>query len=81
LAEVLDNMAQMIRQRFKLRRQLLVITAQGRISGYVLAVLPIVLGFVPSRDRPHPGSWCHRLADLGVFLDPQDRGYRFLEAP
>ncbi|HSM18735.1 MAG TPA: type II secretion system F family protein [Gemmatimonadales bacterium] len=46
LAEVLDNMAQMIRQRFKLRRQLRVITAQGRISGYVLAVLPIVLGVV-----------------------------------
>jgi tight adherence protein B len=46
LAEVLDNMAQMIRQRFKLRRQLRVITAQGRISGYVLAVLPIVLGIV-----------------------------------
>ncbi len=46
LAEVLDNMAQMIRQRFKLRRQLRVITAQGRISGYVLAVLPIALGVV-----------------------------------
>jgi len=46
LAEVLDNLASMIRQRFKLRRQLRVITAQGRISGYVLAVLPIALGFV-----------------------------------
>jgi tight adherence protein B len=46
LAEVLDNLAHTIRERFKLRRQLRVITAQGRISGYVLAVLPIALGVV-----------------------------------
>ncbi len=46
LAEVLDNLSYTIRQRFKLRRQLRVITAQGRLSGYVLAVLPIALGFV-----------------------------------
>jgi tight adherence protein B len=44
LAEVLDNIAALVRERFKLRRQLRVITAQGRMSGYVLALLPIVLG-------------------------------------
>jgi tight adherence protein B len=44
LAEILDNIAFMVRERFKLRRQLRVITAQGRLSGYVLAALPIVLG-------------------------------------
>jgi tight adherence protein B len=44
LAEVLDNLAYVIRERFKLRRQLRVITAQGRLSGYVLAVLPIAVG-------------------------------------
>jgi tight adherence protein B len=45
LAEVLDNLAYIIRERFKLRRQLRVITAQGRLSGYVLAVLPVAVGF------------------------------------
>ena len=40
LAEVLDNIAALVRERFKLRRQLRVITAQGRLSGYVLALLP-----------------------------------------
>ena len=45
LAEVLDNIAALVRERFKLRRQLRVITAQGRMSGYVLGFLPIVLGF------------------------------------
>jgi tight adherence protein B len=41
LAEVLDNLASVIRARFIIRRQLRTYTAQGRISGYVLAVLPI----------------------------------------
>jgi tight adherence protein B len=45
LAEVLDNLANVIRVRFTIRRQLRVYTAQGRFSGYVLALLPIVVGF------------------------------------
>ncbi len=46
LAEVLDNLASVIRARFTIRRQLRTYTAQGRISGYVLAALPIVVGTV-----------------------------------
>ena len=42
LAEVLDNLAQTIRERLRIRRQIRVYTAQGRMSGYVLAALPIV---------------------------------------
>ncbi len=44
LAEVLDNLANVIRVRFNIRRQLRVYTAQGRFSGYVLALLPIATG-------------------------------------
>jgi tight adherence protein B len=44
LAEILDNLAYVIRERFKIRRQLRVITAQGRMSGYVLAVMPVFVG-------------------------------------
>jgi tight adherence protein B len=44
LAEVLDNLSGVIRARFTIRRQLRVYTAQGRFSGYVLAVLPIATG-------------------------------------
>ena len=44
LAEVLDNLASVIRARFTIRRQLRTYTAQGRMSGYVLAVLPIAVG-------------------------------------
>jgi tight adherence protein B len=44
LAEVLDNLANVIRMRFTIRRQLRVYTAQGRFSGYVLGILPIAVG-------------------------------------
>ncbi len=44
LAEVLDNLATVIRARFTIRRQLRVYTAQGRFTGYTLAVLPIIVG-------------------------------------
>jgi tight adherence protein B len=46
LAEILDNISYTIRERFKIRRQLRVYTAQGRMAGYVLAVLPISVGFI-----------------------------------
>ncbi len=44
LAEILDNLAAVIRARFTIRRQLRVFTAQGRFSGYVLGALPIAVG-------------------------------------
>jgi tight adherence protein B len=44
LAEVLDKAAQVIRDRFRLKRQVRVHTAQGRLTGAILAVLPVVLG-------------------------------------
>jgi tight adherence protein B len=44
LAEVLDNLARVIRDRFKVKRQVRVITAHARITGWVLALLPPSLG-------------------------------------
>lgn len=44
LAEVLDKAAQVIRERFRLKRQVRVHTAQGRLTGWILAFLPVVLG-------------------------------------
>lgn len=45
LAEVLDKTAQVIRERFRLRRQVMTHTAQGRLTGWILTLLPIALGF------------------------------------
>jgi tight adherence protein B len=44
LAEVIDNIAYTIRERFKLQREILVMTAQGRLSGLVLTALPLLVG-------------------------------------
>ncbi|WP_224982586.1 type II secretion system F family protein [Geomonas agri] len=42
LSEILENLAKTIRERLKIRRQVRVYTAQGRMTGYVLGVLPVV---------------------------------------
>jgi tight adherence protein B len=44
LAEVLENVAHVIRERFRLKRQIRVHTAQGRLTGWILSFLPLVLG-------------------------------------
>lgn len=46
LAAVLDTIVQTIRDRNKIGRQILTLTAQGRLSGIVIGLLPIVLGLV-----------------------------------
>lgn len=45
LSEILDKLADTIRQRLQIRRQIQVYTAQGRMSGYVLAALPVAMFF------------------------------------
>jgi tight adherence protein B len=46
LAEILDNLAHVVRERFKILRQVRVHTAHGRFTGYVLLALPPALGSV-----------------------------------
>ena len=43
LAEILDNLAAVVRARFTIRRQIRVYTAQGRMTGYLLSALPIIV--------------------------------------
>ncbi len=44
LAEILDNLSHIIRDRFRFRRQLRTHTAHGRMTGWVLASAPFVAG-------------------------------------
>jgi tight adherence protein B len=41
LAEILDNVADTLRERAMMRRQVRVLTSEGRLSAWVLALLPI----------------------------------------
>ncbi|HKY20084.1 MAG TPA: type II secretion system F family protein [Vicinamibacterales bacterium] len=46
LSEVLDNLSAVIRERFKVKRQVRVLTAHGRITGWVLVALPPIMAVV-----------------------------------
>ncbi|WP_309865915.1 type II secretion system F family protein [Bacillus sp. SLBN-46] len=46
LATVLDKIIETIRDRTKIQRQITTLTAQGKLSGYVIALLPVILGFL-----------------------------------
>ena len=52
LAEILENLAHVVRERFKILRQVRVYTAHGRFTGYVLLALPAVLGIALSFINP-----------------------------
>jgi tight adherence protein B len=46
LADILETVAHTIRERVRIQRDIAVLTAQQRYSGYVLMLLPIALAFV-----------------------------------
>ena len=57
LAEVLDNLSSVIRDRFKVKRQVRVISAHGRITGWVLSLLPPALAMATLLINPdHLGT-------------------------
>lgn len=61
LAEVLDNVATIVRERFRLKREIRTRTAQGRLTGWILACLPAVLGGLLYLVNPEHVSllWTH----------------------
>jgi tight adherence protein B len=71
LAEILDKLAGLIRERFKLRGQIRTISAQGRMSGAVLTAIPMVVGAIMFYVNPEhmrffsedpAGTWMAGLA-------------------
>jgi len=66
LSEVLDNLAGVIRERFRVKRQMRVLSAHGRITGWILVCLPPVLGLVLMTVNPE-----HRRTMLGDPLGIQ----------
>ncbi len=54
LAEVLDNLSGVIRDRFKIQGQVRALTAEGRLSGWVLSLLPVfVFGIIMLMNREY----------------------------
>jgi tight adherence protein B len=56
LTEILDKLAQLIRERQKLRGKIAAVSAHGRMTGKVLAAIPMFVGalmFFVNRDYAH----------------------------
>jgi tight adherence protein B len=72
LAEIIDSLATLIRQRFELQLKVKALSAEGRISGVVLFGLPLVLGAVLYKINPEY---------LGVlFTDPLGQNFAIVGA-
>jgi tight adherence protein B len=52
LASLLDNLAYLIRERFKLRGRIRAISAHGRISGLVLSMIPLAVAIMMFYTNP-----------------------------
>lgn len=46
LSEILDNVAETIRERERLQREIRALTAQQRLTGTILSIYPAILGFL-----------------------------------
>ena len=68
LAEVLEKVARVIRERYRLKRQIRTHTAQGRLTGWILSLLPLILGIGLFMVRP----------EFMSTLWTTDRGRRWL---
>jgi tight adherence protein B len=61
LTEILEKTGHLIREDFRLQRQVMVHTAQGRLTGWILSILPVVLGILLYFVNPEQLSllWRH----------------------
>ena len=46
LSEILDNISETIRERQKIKNELKTLTAQGKLSGIIVFLIPIFLGLI-----------------------------------
>ena len=52
-AEVVDRVAETIRERFELRRLIKTLTVQGRMSRWIVSALPVVILLLLQLINPH----------------------------
>lgn len=83
LSEILENLAHVVRERFKILRQVRVYTAHGRMTGYVLLALPAVLAIALSFINPEHMNTLFRerigQIMLMVALGMQTAGYLWIK--
>jgi len=81
LSEILDNISDTIRSRIKIKGEIKILTAQGRISGLIISLLPVALGIIIFIINPsyisvlleHPLGWAMIslaivMQGIGIYL-------------
>jgi tight adherence protein B len=83
LSEILENLAHVVRERFKILRQVRVYTAHGRLTGYVLLGLPVFLAIALAFINPEHMQllFTERLGHmmLGATVIMQTVGYFWIK--
>jgi tight adherence protein B len=83
LSEILENLAHVVRERFKILRQVRVYTAHGRLTGYVLLALPAFLAVALAFINPEHMQLLFRERIghmlLGVTVVMQTIGYFWIK--
>lgn len=83
LSEILENLAHVVRERFKILRQVRVYTAHGRLTGYVLLGLPAFLAIALAFINPEHMQllFTERLGHmmLGATVIMQTVGYFWIK--
>ena len=69
LTEILDKVAHLIREDFRLQGKIKVHTAQGRMTGWVLSLLPVVLGALLYMVHPEQMSmlWTREIGRVMLY--------------
>jgi tight adherence protein B len=52
LAQILDTISHTIRERVRIKGEISVLTAQGRVSGYIITALPVLIAIVVTIINP-----------------------------
>lgn len=70
LGEILENLSSVIRDRFKMRRKVKALAAEGKMSAMLLSALPIGMFFIVQVVSPdfYGSVWKYDLTKLGLGL-------------
>ncbi len=67
LAQILDTISHTIRERVRIKGEIQVLTAQGRVSGYIISALPPLIGVVVTVINP---SYMNTMWDFPWIIMP-----------
>jgi tight adherence protein B len=70
LGEILENLSGVIRQRFKMRRKIRALAAEGRASALILSVLPVLLFVVIQLVTPsfYGSVWSQNMTKIALAI-------------